>query len=696
MSTRREHWTRLVASRRRKKQPFTGVMMIPRLGKAPPSLWSIILAAALIGDYAVAPANAAAPDHPTFPPAKFPSGVPIRATKLPIKAGMPDPYAMLATAAAEIKSGFAQNSPFVQPDWPGMASSLMALAYLQLQSGDHAGAAQTLHDAEIAARSIWDGSWKCSMMAGVASMLAASGNVEDSRHLMHDAVAVACALTFDGTEEEIASERIRALIELGEGAAAAADKTTAGEVVNEALEMVKRLGNDSKAAFVGSLVNVQLRLKRFKEARATAQLISRKESDETLDSLLETIAKAQAVAGNVADALDTLQLIDANSSYGDETLLEIAKCCAAAGNVTQAIALLPRFNDYAMNLSRDEALFRIAAAQAAAGDFAAAVVTTNRMHVYGGYPFESLIAIAKARFARHDVAGAQATLRDAAELALATAREYGPAAVWLYDSVEKLVAALLAMQDKPEAQKTLRDVATGALEHKDPRSNDAAHTLTRIAKAQIAVGDIQGARHTVQAALVRAATFEEVHPSDQKSAALAAIAQLQSQLRDEIGMRKTFQAAADAARQLNKEGHLIRALGIIAVARSQAAVGEKASAFALTNEENFSRASGWMILAALAEVRAIAGDDEGAESLLLDLPLGDFVFPYQHHADRRGDVIAMLIRHGRYSVVGDIAERAGSAYLYAVIAEEVFRMNGFDIDPPLHWSRKKSRSGLSN
>jgi hypothetical protein len=310
--------------------------------------------------------------------------------------------------------------------------------------------------------------------------------------------------------------------------------------------------------------------------------------------------------------------------------------------------------------------------------------------------------VARAKYARRDTLGAHESLLTAAAAVPPLVNKFPPNNVWLYDTVVSLATSQIAMEDKDGARKTLASAVAAAREYSNNSPDYAApavSALTRLADVQITAEDINSARQTAKVALDRVLTWDDRlgdaavrrrmnRPNKWK--ALVAIAQIQASTGDVAEARDTIRAAADAVRQIGSgQVELENVLALTAVARCQAEIGDKVGSLRLLDDAlNMARkmherpSQQWsfsVAMPALAAARVTAADDAGAESLLQEMDPTAFRPIEQGDQDQRTAAIEGLIRHGRYTAVLDLAERSKSVFIYAVVAGELFRMEGLDV-----------------
>jgi tetratricopeptide (TPR) repeat protein len=414
-------------------------------------------------------------------------------------------------------------------------SPLRTIAEAQAAAGDARGALVT-------AQMLTEGLARASALIGVASALAAAGNVEGTR----DAVKAAWAATESMPRDSL---RASALARIAIVAKKAGDFETAEKALNAALAIARSLdpnGSDSLA--------------------------------------LRWIAEAQATAGNVEAALATAIEVQ-DVTHRSEAVASVAAAEAAARDFSAALATAEKIEHPNVLV---EAWSGIAKAQAAAGYVAEARDTIARA-----------LATAKAipinweatsyLWAMSHVVEAQAAIGDI------------EAAIDAVEAIEDDYLRIVLV-----GQVAAADVVSGQVEglaatvQGIKRSLARAMTLAALAKAKAKLRDLDAARKLSKAALSTAA---EIGALELRALVLKTIAMTQAHSGDADGVAESLQAIAAIAPLDEFDNAWRYTRAPVLKAEAEARAGN--AAIALTTAEKLEDRS-WRVEALIAIAAALS------------------------------------------------------------------------------------------
>lgn len=624
------------------------------------------------------------PSQHSPPPSKFFSGTPLRADKVAIAPGAPDPYRILSQARSYAESRTLDRNlagTRIIVDYYS-SSVYLALAYLQLQAGDREEALASLRAAERASRFREGARPHHLKWPDIAAMFAAAGDDASADRLFRDA-AIEVDPDQRPVDDDALFERVEVIAVLVDRLHASGRFNAARELSQAATNRVRRMkaNHPLYSANLSRLCEMQLKLGDRTAAFAAARSIRDVEDDIDRDEFLGKVLKAQVHVDDLAGAAATARLLAADS-FAQYEMIGLARAYAEHGDYSEAIACALRIGD---DQYRSEALLAVAEMQVAAGDIAHAVAAIGQIE-YQVHGLEALIALGAAYLNDGDEAAARATLDEAAALAIRALTSE----THVRHHLGRLVRQLASLQHRAnftvEARRLLADAAGIANEYRD---NDVVsiEAILFFAAAQRNIGDRAGARATL--------SFADAH--------LRGNDRLQYDCWKRVDVAKAYhefgdqaQAAATLAEALKQlpaveksKYHLAGAMTRIAWVQAEfgdqpaahaSAVAALAEARKLPLKTEFSA-----LLPPLADAFAAAGDYQAAEDLFAEMSNADLAYFHQE-VDRRNETIGTLVRNGRAATLLQLAERSRSFPLYRLIAAELFRMQGVAVKQDREWS----------
>jgi tetratricopeptide (TPR) repeat protein len=415
-----------------------------------------------------------------------------------------------------------------------------------------------------------------------------------------------------------------------------------GDIVN-AIRTVKQapFGRESDAEY-SSLV---VQLIGVNDLKGAVRLITEMRDESARDSAWQEIARAQAKAGEVRAALQTVTNCIRDASRKAQALSAIAMTQATAGDKTGAREIFGKALQAAASVQppddKSESFGEIAVAQAEAGDIAGALATT---HAIGHEAIErqTLHAIAEIRAKMGDIPGAietaglipYASLRDASLVTIAltqyqTGDMHGAmdtiAGIQLNDlkaaGLSQIAQAQAKAGDRVGVAKTVEQTfrVIASIQPDSVRGNTIMCSVGPIARTQVRSGDRDGALRTLEQALQVAAAIPPTVV--QKAWTLDMIGSAQRFAGDRAGAIQTFQQAREAAAllasSLRSNGAVLRSIsmGQAKAGDIQGALQTFAMTGSLTSSEMTEEGGLGPVLQAIARAQAKSGDQHGAYAL---------------------------------------------------------------------------------
>jgi len=599
-------------------------------------------------------------------------GIPVRATKITVKPGQPDPYELLRRAHIILRSDDKRREE------GGTVSELRKIACQQLSGGDREGALESLRAAEADARAATGDYVNTSGWSALGALFAAAGDRESALRLANLAVAEANARMIrpdSANQDSMELERVfHHLALLG-------DATLQRKLLAVERRVALNVARDfPQRGWI--LRNYGLRQLKFGDlsgALATAKLAAEIEKTyEAVELYLEVIRVQVEVGGDLKAAEETAKLVDPKQTDGEQ-FRPLMEAYAKRGNLPAAIALAERIT---WPGNRDAAWFAGAESLAQAGEWLVARACIDRI----GNPTkraEGLVALAVARIARGE---ADAALRTLAEVRPLLERpwteeeddDWSRKCELLAHATTLMVSSTASLPNAADHAAEARRMLVAAVDRTFQRADKPPFTcewdLMEFVAVQCTIGDAAGARSTMrrihESLIVILPDRKSLHLRS-RARLLAKVAAVQRRLGDTAEADETFRQALDIARQqtANDYGRLERCestLSVVGAAGPDAAKHIDAL-LAEVRRESQGRCPTSLLLE-IADYRTRSSDWAGAEALLTEP--GTKMFDGMHFMadDQRLKIIAALVRRGRTDALLKHAERCDSALLYFFVA----------------------------
>jgi tetratricopeptide (TPR) repeat protein len=252
-----------------------------------------------------------------------------------------------------------------------------AISRAQVQARDFDGAIETAQMLE----DDWSRTWR---LRDVAEAQAQAGDVERARQTF--AAAVACAKTAQVPD----SKRVMLLEVVGEAQARSGDLECARVAFDADLAIAQTLYSpEEQAEAIRSIAAAQAQAGDRARASTTFDLAIEaaqgSDDDDQATDLWRQIAQAQAETGDAAAALETVQKLKSQLSFGsgleaDYALRGISETMARNGDLALALETAQKIST---GLERDRAMCAVARRQAEAGLFTAALETAHAIQFEG-------------------------------------------------------------------------------------------------------------------------------------------------------------------------------------------------------------------------------------------------------------------------------------------------------------------------
>ena len=336
-----------------------------------------------------------------------------------------------------------------------MESALSTIVTWQAKVGDARWAALTMARVMGIVRQIEELDDRAEALAAIAEAQAKSGDNKGAASTVEQALAVAARIEDQDDRDGALDDVVSAQAETGD--------------IQGALSTAQRINDGQYRAWaLRGIARAQAETGDFRGALAAAARI---EVEDDRASALANIARVQAKAGDTKGAARTIeQALAVAARIEDESvkwaLWTIAPVQAKAGDFQGAFATAQRIKDEEI---RARALADIAEAQAEAGELRDALTTAQRI-AGEELRVSALTGIAEAQAESGDAEGAARTIEQASA---AATRIEDESVKW---ALSRIARAQAAMGDFQEALTTARRIADEMLR---------ANALTNIAKVQI-------------------------------------------------------------------------------------------------------------------------------------------------------------------------------------------------------------------